>query len=106
LARVDITVASLLNGWAGNAGFFVCNRSGDKFHNLMDKLVKKLKQQNKKIKDIKQLRASVIVNWLKVHNIRKAQYYAGHRYVSSTEAYQANNMDDLKEDVNKYHPLN
>jgi len=24
LARVDITVASLLNGWAGKAGFFVC----------------------------------------------------------------------------------
>jgi len=27
LARVDITVASLLNGWAGNAGFFVCKHS-------------------------------------------------------------------------------
>jgi site-specific recombinase XerD len=83
---------------------FLSLGSGDKFHNLMDKLVKQLKKQNKKIKDIKQLRASVITNWLKVHNIRKAQYYAGHRYVSSTEAYQANNMDDLKEDVNKYHP--
>jgi len=29
---------------------------------------------------------------------------AGHRYVGSTEAYQVNNMDDLKEDVNRYHP--
>jgi len=83
---------------------FLSLGSGDRFHNLMDKLLKQLKKQNKKINDIKQLRASVIVNWLKVHNIRKAQYYAGHRYVGSTEAYQANNMDDLKEDVNKYHP--
>ena len=83
---------------------FLSLGSGDKFHNLMDKLIRQLKKQNTRLKDIKQLRASVIVNWLKVHNVRKAQYYAGHRYVSSTETYQANNMDDLKEDVNKYHP--
>lgn len=83
---------------------FLSIGSGDKFHNLMDKIIKQLKKQSSKIKDIKQLRASVITNWLKVHNIRKAQHLAGHRYVSSTEAYQANNMDELKEDVNKYHP--
>jgi integrase/recombinase XerD len=83
---------------------FLSLGSGDKFHNLMDKLLKQLKKQNSRIKDIKQLRASVITNWLKVHNIRKVQHLSGHRFVSSTEAYQANNMDDLKEDVNKYHP--
>ena len=83
---------------------FLSLGSGDKFHNLMDKMLKQLKKQNSKIRDIKQLRASVITNWLKVHNIRKVQHLAGHRFVSSTEAYQANNMDDLKEDVNKYHP--
>lgn len=83
---------------------FLSLGSGDKFHNLMDKMLKQLKKQNSRIKDIKQLRASVITNWLKVHNIRKVQHLAGHRFVSSTEAYQANNMDDLKEDVNKYHP--
>jgi integrase/recombinase XerD len=30
---------------------------------------------------------------------------AGHRYVSSTEAYLVNDMDDLQEDINKYHPI-
>ena len=83
---------------------FLSLGGGDKFTNIMDKLLKQLKKQNANIKDIKQLRASVISNWLKVYNIRKVQHLAGHRYVSSTEAYQANNMDDLKEDVNKYHP--
>ena len=83
---------------------FLSLGSGDKFHNIMDKMIKQLKKQNSKIKNVKQLRASVITNWLKVHNIRKVQHLAGHRFVSSTEAYQANNMDDLKEDVNKYHP--
>jgi site-specific recombinase XerD len=86
------------------SALFLSLGSGDKFHNIMDKIVRQLKKQNSKVNDTKQLRASVITNWLKVHNIRKAQHLAGHRFVSSTEAYQANNMDDLKEDVNKYHP--
>lgn len=83
---------------------FLSLGGGDKFYNIMDKLLRQLKKQESRIKDIKQLRASVISNWLKLHNIRKVQYLAGHRYVSSTEAYQAGNMDELKEDVNKYHP--
>ncbi|MBA3899900.1 MAG: tyrosine-type recombinase/integrase [Bacteroidetes bacterium] len=78
--------------------------SGKGFSNLMSKLQQQLKKQNPKIKEIKQLRASVITNWLKTLNIRKAQYLAGHRFISSTEAYKVNNMDELKEDVNKYHP--
>lgn len=83
---------------------FVSLGNSDKFHNIIEKLAKQLKKQNNKINDIKQLRASVITNWLKVHNLRKAQHLAGHKYVGSTEAYQANNMDDLKDDINKYHP--
>lgn len=78
--------------------------SGDRFNSIMDKLLKQIKKQHPKVKDMKQLRASVISNWLKTHNLRKVQQLAGHRFVSSTEAYQANNMDDLKEDVSKYHP--
>lgn len=78
--------------------------SGERFSNLMSKLQKQLKKQNPKIKEIKQLRASVITNWLKIHNIRKAQHLAGHRFISSTEAYKVNNMDELKEDINNYHP--
>jgi site-specific recombinase XerD len=83
---------------------FLSIGSGDRFDNLMVKLLKQLQKQTTKIKDIKQLRTSVITNWLKIHNLRKTQHLAGHRYVSSTEAYQANNMDNLKEDINRYHP--
>ncbi len=78
--------------------------SSDKFANTMQQILEALQKQDPRIKEIKQLRASVITNWLKAHNIRKVQYMAGHRYVGSTEAYQVNNMDDLKEDVNRYHP--
>jgi integrase/recombinase XerD len=73
--------------------------------NSIQKLLKNLQQTNPKLKDIKQLRISVITNWLKVHNLRKTQYMAGHKYVSSTEAYQVNNIDELHENITKYHPL-
>jgi len=67
-------------------------------------MLKQRKKQNSKINNFKQLRVSVITNRLKVHNIRKVQQLAGHRFVSSIEAYKANNMYELKEDVNTYHP--
>lgn len=75
------------------------------FHNIMQKLVKSIQTQHPKVKDIQQIRTSVITNWLKVHNLRKVQYMAGHRYVSSTEAYQLNNIEELQDDIRKYHPI-
>lgn len=83
---------------------FVSFGSGEGFHNMFTKLLKQLLKQNPKIRNIRQLRASVIGNWLKVHGLRKVQHLAGHRYVSSTEAYRVNNMEGLIEDVNNYHP--
>ncbi len=75
------------------------------FANITQKLVKSIQEKNKKIKDIKHIRTSVITNWLKVHNLRKVQYMAGHRYVSSTETYQINNIEELQDDIKKYHPI-
>ena len=83
---------------------FISLGYSDRFDNICNKIIQQLKKQNSKVRSLKQLRGSVIVNWLKTHNIRKVQYLAGHKYISSTEGYQVNNMDDLKEDVNKYHP--
>lgn len=84
---------------------FISTGTGQKFSNVMQKVLESVHKVEPRVREIKQLRASVITNWLKVHNIRKVQQMAGHRYVSSTEAYQVNNMDDLKEDVKRYHPL-
>jgi integrase/recombinase XerD len=52
-----------------------------------------------------QIRQSVITEWLKEKNLRTVQYMAGHRYVSSTERYKTTNLEDLKEALNKHHPL-
>ncbi len=76
-----------------------------KFNNIISKLLPQLKKLNKKIKSVHQIRTSVIVHWLKMYNLREVQYMAGHRYVSSTEAYLINDLDDLQEEIEKYHPI-
>ncbi|HRP30829.1 MAG TPA: tyrosine-type recombinase/integrase [Agriterribacter sp.] len=75
------------------------------FKNALALLIKQLQRINDKVKSIDQLRASVIVHWLQQYNLRKVQIMAGHRYVSSTESYKANNMEELKEDIKNYHPF-
>jgi len=86
--------------------FFVTKGSSLKLQNVMQKLMKELRKQNKQVESVKQIRASVITSWLKNYNLREVQYFAGHRYVSSTESYLINDLEDLKEDINKYHPIN
>ena len=68
-------------------------------------LSKEIKEQNPKFINFKQVRTSVIAKWLKQYNLREVQYMAGHRYVSSTESYFANQMEDLQSDIDKFHPM-
>lgn len=77
------------------------------FNDLIQRgIIKQLKKINNKAGNVNHLRASVIVNWLKQFNIRKVQYLAGHKYISSTESYKQNNLESLHEAVNEFHPLN
>ena len=71
---------------------------------IMSSLMYHLRKQYPDI-SVNQIRASVITKWLKQYNLRKAQYLAGHKYISSTEAYQKNDLEGLQEVVQKYHPL-
>ena len=84
---------------------FVSQGSSLKLQDVLQKLMQHLHKQNKEVKSLKQLRTSVITHWLKTYNLRQTQYMAGHRYVSSTEAYLINDLEDLQEDINKYHPI-
>lgn len=52
-----------------------------------------------------QIRASVIMNWLKLYNIRKVQYMAGHKQISSTERFKEEDLHDLQKQLELYHPL-
>ena len=80
-------------------------KGGTKLKNTMKNLFSMLKKQYPQLKNAKQIRMSVITNKLKTCNLRQVQYFAGHRYVSSTERYQRGNIEDLQKDIEKYFPL-
>lgn len=73
--------------------------------NQLSHLKRQLKGISVKFRDLKQLRNSVLVNLLKQKNLREVQYFAGHRYVSSTERYLLGNIDHLQEQIEQFHPL-
>lgn len=79
--------------------------TGNSFHNITQMMLKHLRNINSRIKNFDQIRASVITQWLKQYDLRKVQYLSGHKYVSSTESYKANNIDELQDDITKFHPL-
>jgi site-specific recombinase XerD len=84
---------------------FASIEGGDSLDSCMHRLMFWVRRKNKLVVNAKQLRASVIVKWLKIYNLRKVQYLAGHRYISATEAYKQNEMEGLTEEVNQFHPL-
>lgn len=73
--------------------------------NIWKRLSDDVKEQYPKFINFLQVRSSVITHWLRQYNLRQVQYMAGHKYVSSTEAYQVNNIEELQDDINKFHPI-
>jgi integrase/recombinase XerD len=84
---------------------FISMNGLDDIKNTILHLNYALRKLNPKYKHGMQIRQSVITQWLKEKNLRTVQYMAGHRYISSTERYQTSNLEDLKDALNKYHPL-
>ena len=78
--------------------------AGSKLNNTLNKLLHQITKLEQ-VKTLQQLRASAITRWIKTLNLREAQHRAGHRYVSSTEAYLINDLEGLAEYVAKFHPI-
>jgi len=55
--------------------------------------------------DSRQIRTSVIMNWLKTNNIRQVQYMVGHKSIRSTEQYKNHDLTDLTKQLELFHPL-
>ena len=72
---------------------------------IFDRLTPKIKLIDKQFTNYMQIRASVITHWLKTYGLRKAQYMAGHRNISTTEQFLPNNLENLTDDINKMHPF-
>lgn len=69
------------------------------------RLSDEIRVQNSEFINFKQAGTSVITPWLKQHKLRQVQYMAGHRYVSSTEAYPVNQTEDLQKGIDAFYPF-
>lgn len=85
---------------------FTSINGSESIKNSLLHLFKGIQKVNPSITSAKQIRQSAVTCWLKTMNLRQVQYMAGHKYVSSTERYQANNLDSLQSKLEQCHPLN
>lgn len=74
-------------------------------NNRIQHMFGQLKKLDPKVINAKQIRSNVITEWLRKNNLRQTQYMAGPKWVSSTERYQANNLDDLQNELKNHHPM-
>jgi len=88
---------------APQAGKKVAN--GGNALNLWKRFSEEIKKQHPEFINFKQVRTSVITHWLGQYNLRKVQYMAGHKYVSTTEGYRVNQTEDLQKDIEQFHPI-
>ena len=75
------------------------------FNVLLFPIFKKLKGYNRKVINNTNIRASVIVNWLRQYNIREVQELAGHRHICSTESYKQDDLENLQKVIADFHPI-
>jgi site-specific recombinase XerD len=65
----------------------------------------KLRSINMAVTNLHQIRHWVLVELASKYDLRKAQKMAGHRYITSTERFLKTDVEDLREDVERSHPM-
>jgi site-specific recombinase XerD len=76
-----------------------------KSSDMISRIIRRLKQIDPDVESSRQLRASVIMGWLRKYNIRQVQYMAGHKSIRSTESYRLQDLTDLTRQLELFHPL-
>ena len=84
---------------------FISVNGSENIKNSLWHLFREIKKINPIIVSAIKIRQSVITYWLRTMNLRQVQYMAGHKYVSSTERYQTNSLENLQSKLEKCHPL-
>lgn len=74
-------------------------------HNTMQHIAGQLKGINQVVKNAGHIRASVILHWLRVYDKRTVQYMLGHRWISSTEHYEVQELTGLTDLLKQHHPF-
>lgn len=79
---------------------FECNP-----HSTIQYLTEELKGINPVIKNAAHIRASVILHWMRMYDKRTVQYMIGHKWISSTEHYEVQELTGLTDLLTKHHPF-
>lgn len=74
-------------------------------HNTMQQISSELKGISQSVKNAGHIRASVILHWLRVYDKRTVQYMLGHRWISSTEHYEVQELTGLTDFLKQHHPF-
>lgn len=74
-------------------------------YSIVSWIMNTIKKTHPHVNNALQLRASVIMHWIKLYNIRQVQYMCGHRSISSTEMYKQQDLEELQNQLEKYHPF-
>lgn len=86
--------------------FSLCPEQYDKnFSSPLRRLTRQVKSIDPKFVNFAQTRASVITHWIQTEGLRKAQYLAGHKTIVSTEEYLPNDLDSLKNEIQRFNPF-
>jgi integrase/recombinase XerD len=93
-----------INGIISDRLFFSEQGSEDLKQSLYH-LIRSIKKTCPNIRLGKIIRTVMIAEWLKTRDVRIVQDMSGHKWVSSTEKYNAYNLDELKESLKKHYPL-
>jgi len=84
-----------------NEYLFPVKKSSD----MVSRIIRQLKRIDPDVISSRQIRASVIMDWLRQYNIRQVQYMAGHKSIRSTESYRLQDLTDLTRQLELFHPL-
>lgn len=72
--------------------------------NQLFALLDELRGLNSQVQNATHIRASVILHWLQLHGKRRTQYMIGHKWISSTEHYELQDLEGLTNLLTEHHP--
>ncbi|NOQ74904.1 MAG: tyrosine-type recombinase/integrase [Crocinitomix sp.] len=96
-----ITLYNYVNNLPSDQDFLFDYKVNDQIHRIF----LELRGLNEKVQNARHIRASVITHWLKLHGKRQTQYMIGHKWISSTEHYERQDLEALTNALDKFHPL-
>jgi integrase/recombinase XerD len=76
-----------------------------KHSEMVRRIIKEVKRQHPEVTGTRQMRASMIIAWLKNHNMRQVQYMAGHKSIRTTESFRRQDLSGLARQLELFHPL-